>query len=246
MHDLKFKEAWWHFKPPVSLEKIKNPRIGEVASNFNENIKWVHRMVTALPYFASRLELQVRALMMAKFTYERPLYIFDGEFIKDPELAQTIIEDAKGIVRRFDDSGQGNFPERNLQLYQAGGDRFFAAFEDDKMADLPEAAHSIMLGMIVLAWTAVEVAIEDLHKAAVAESKQAASLAGDELRLSRMHFTLRKVTPKTKIDARTKKGRENFRSLRAVREAYSRSFDSDSSIIDRQISSLHLDALALV
>lgn len=241
MHDLKFRKAWFPYKDPIVLSRLKSQGIVEVAQTFNQNIRRVHRMTTFLPWILGRGQLQVRALMIAKCTHQRPFEIFDSSIDLESLMGKRIMEMSDSIIKAFNKEDDG-YVDRTRQLYQSGGDQLFSAIDHGDNKDIGASAEAVLVSMLVLGWTAIEVCLEDLFAAVIAESKRAAALKGNDLRIVQMQCSSRSVAAPTK--ARSNVNKPKFSTLQQAREAYARAFDVDSAQVDRALSSLQLDALA--
>lgn len=243
MHNLKFREAWFPYKPPIVLSRLKSQGIAEVAQSLNQNIRRIHRMTTFMPWILGRGQLQVRALMMAKCAHQRPFDIFDSSIDLKSPMGSRIMEMSESIIKAFNKDDEG-YLERTRQLYESGGNQLFSAIDHSDNKDVAASVEAILVSMLVLGWTAVEVCLEDLFSVVTTESKRAACFNGNELRIVQMQCSSRHVAAPTK--ARSNRNKPKFATLQQAREAYARGFDVDSAQIDKALSSLQLDALSLV
>ena len=200
-------------------------------------------MTTFLPWILGRGQLQVRALTIAKCTHQRPFEIFDSSIDLESPMGKRIMEMSDSIIKAFNKDDDG-YVDRTRQLYQSGGDQLFSAIDHGDNKDIGASVEAVLVSMLVLGWTAIEVCLEDLFAAVIAESKRAAALKGNDLRIVQMQCSSRSVAAPTK--ARSNVNKPKFATLQQAREAYARAFDVDSAQVDRALSSLQLDALALI
>lgn len=120
------------------------------------------------------------------------------------------------------------------------------AAPDIEFSPIPDGVEDLFQSAIVGTWTAVEVCLEDLWGAANQHFIGKTLPDGIPARIPNLVQSDRGLPPVEKNRIKWRKGRESFRSLLAIRVAYSRFFCDDSSKIDTALSCLDLDSLALL
>ncbi|MEZ0388160.1 MAG: hypothetical protein ACAI34_13900 [Verrucomicrobium sp.] len=242
MHKLKFQEAWFAYSPPIAPETLTNASVQKVATAFNANLKRTQSSVTFLPWMFARSQLQIRSLMIGKFKHEKPLQIFDGQLESNPELFDRVMAESHAIMGRFNAS-DSTFAERTLQLYQAGGNQFFVGADAKEHPDISEGVHSILQGMVIGFWTAIEVCLGDLLKEVKDGSAIAQQGSGEAVRIVRMQRASRKLPP---AQLKPRSPKDSITSMLGAREAYARAFSCDSIAVDRALASTSFDSVALI
>lgn len=244
MEDVEIKLA---LKWKLKAGPFQNKEIRDVAQRLKNNMTRVSMSTVLLPWMVGKATMYQDAatkVMLAATPQERD----HPDFIKNSQdkihaITDGLEKECHANVKRGREMDEHAYNTIKCLLAWYGQPE-----EDGSRNHLRLGFDSFFQSALIGAWTAIEIAIEDLYDVSVklvghrnTEVRDAGSRIVDLVQ------ALRRQPPIEKNQIRGRSGKsKNFRSLLGIRVAYGCWFNDQSKEIDFALSSLDLDALALL